>query len=279
MVKYRKFLYNFPIIQTRHPKGKYYTMEKNNFLIFNDIVYDLYTCETTEDLSEKFLRRLKMLIPYTYASILFADRSPDAPNIYLPEPVCIPKSFTEAEMQYIRHADEDHLLWLIHGKESTLIRESDLMQDESRLNSPLYLRCYQKYNIYDTLQYSIVCQQQLLGILTLFRTRIDGAFSDDDMFFLRSFGIHLNIVLYRICVENTGRRSWSNTRTLQELCRQYQLTAREGEILGLLFEYKNNDEIAGMLSIRENTLQKHMQNIFRKLEVSSKWELLRFREN
>lgn len=253
-------------------------MEKNNFLIFNDIVYDLYTCETTDDLSEKFLKRLRMLIPYSYASILLSDRSPDGSDIYLPDPICIPKSFTEAETQYIRHADEDHLLWLTHGRESTLIRESDLMQDESRLNSPLYLRCYQKYNIYDTLQYSIVCQQQLLGILTLFRTRIDGAFSDDDMFFLRSFGIHLNLMMHRICVENTGRKSRWEPRNLKELCRRYRLTARESEILGLLFEYKNNDEIAGMLSIRENTLQKHMQNIFRKLGVSSKWELLRLPE-
>ena len=38
---------------------------------------------------------------------------------------------------------------------------------------------------------------------------------------------------------------------------------------------KNNDEIARSLTIKETTLQKHIQNIFRKCQVSSKWELLR----
>ena len=36
-------------------------------------------------------------------------------------------------------------------------------------------------------------------------------------------------------------------------------------------------EIAQSLGIRENTLQKHLQNIFRKTNVTSRWELLRLR--
>lgn len=251
-------------------------MEKNNFLIFNDIVYHLYSCNTEEELTEKFLARLKMLIPYTYASILLADHSDDAVKIYQPAPLCVPKSFTEAEMEYIRHADEDHLLWLVHREESVLIRESDLVQEESRLNTPLYLLCYQKYNIYDTLQYSIVYQQKFLGVLTLFRTKIDGLFSDDDMFYLRSFGLHLNVVLNHIYSDQSERHKKENIKNLKELTAQYQLTQKESEVLALLFEFKENSEITAILSIRENTLQKHIQNIFRKMNVSSKWELLKY---
>ncbi|MCB5475987.1 MULTISPECIES: LuxR C-terminal-related transcriptional regulator [Blautia] len=44
-----------------------------------------------------------------------------------------------------------------------------------------------------------------------------------------------------------------------------------------MFQYRNNDEIAQSLGIRENTLQKHLQNIFRKTNVTSRWELLRLR--
>lgn len=251
-------------------------MEKNNFLIFNDIVYSLYSCNTVEELREQFLKRLKMLIPYTYASILLADSSGDDDKIYQPTPLCVPKSFCEAELEYIRHADKDHLLWLIHQKESVLVRESDLMPEKSRLASSLYLLCYQKYNIYDTLQYSIVCHQKFLGVLTLFRTKIDGLFSDDDMFYLRSFGIHLNVVLNQICYGKSEIHELTKTKNLRELTDNYHLTQKESEILTLLFDFRNNADIAAALSIRENTLQKHIQNIFRKMEVSSKWELLKY---
>ena len=67
-------------------------------------------------------------------------------------------------------ADEDHLLWLLHSREPRLVRESDLLEDQQRLNSPLYVHCYRKYNIFDSMQYASVYQQELLGILTLFRT-------------------------------------------------------------------------------------------------------------
>ena len=45
-------------------------MEKNNFLIYNDIVYTLYQCKSYEALRDEFLPRLRLLIPFTYASII-----------------------------------------------------------------------------------------------------------------------------------------------------------------------------------------------------------------
>ena len=45
-------------------------MEKNTFLMINDIIYDLYSCTSLNEIKAKFLHRLKMVIPYSYASIL-----------------------------------------------------------------------------------------------------------------------------------------------------------------------------------------------------------------
>lgn len=249
-------------------------MDKNCFLIINDIIYELYNCSSIEELQKIFLRRLKMLIPYSYASILMADTT-DPEIIRLTSPLCCPDSFQEAENEYLKQADEDHLLWILHSRESTLIRESDLIREESRLNTPLYLHCYRKYNIFDSLQYTIVYQQKLLGVLTLFRTKIDGEFSDEDMFYLRSLGMHLNAVLHRITSDSD--KSWFKSANVEELQIQYGLTGRETQILELIFHFQNNGEIVEKLDIKENTLQKHMQNIFRKMNASSKWDLLRFR--
>lgn len=251
-------------------------MDKNTFLIFNDLIYDLHECESTDELKDIFLKRLKHLIPYSYASLLFSDQSSDNSNIYIGKPICIPDTFTEAEEAYIAHADEDPLLWLFNRKESTLIRESDLFGDESRLSTPLYLKCYQRYNIFDTLQFSIVYQNRLLGILTLFRTKIDGIFSDEDMFLLRSLGSHLNAVVYKLLVLNPAQMLKQNTLNIDELADTYHLTPKETEVLTKIFSFESNEEIADEMKISTNTFQKHLQNIFRKLDVSSKWELLKY---
>ena len=51
---------------------------------------------------------------------------------------------------------------------------------------------------------------------------------------------------------------------------RYGLTARELEVLRLVARGKSNREIASALVISEHTVARHLQNIFRKLDVSSR---------
>jgi DNA-binding CsgD family transcriptional regulator len=51
---------------------------------------------------------------------------------------------------------------------------------------------------------------------------------------------------------------------------RYGLTARELQVLGLVAAGKSNHEIAGVLVISDHTARRHLQNIFRKLGVSSR---------
>lgn len=59
-----------------------------------------------------------------------------------------------------------------------------------------------------------------------------------------------------------------------ESYRLFNLTKREREIAGLMVEGKTYNEIAGKLYISEKTVTKHIQNIFRKTEVSNKIGLI-----
>lgn len=213
-----------------------------------------------------------MIVPFEYASLFLHDETADN-QFSLGDPICFPASFQEAELQYTQFASEDELLWILHGKESQLIRESAVLDEEHRLNSPLYRKCYRKYNIYDSLQCTIVFHQKFLGVLTLFRTRSNGTFTSDDMFYLRAIAMHLNPVLHRIILE----KSSGNSDELSGLAQlsEYHLTTKETEILKCLLDFQDNEEIAEILHIKETTLNKHLQNLFRKLEVRSRWELLR----
>lgn len=249
-------------------------MDKNIFYIFNDIVYHLYDCRSPEDLKSKFLGSLNMLVPYSYASILLADPSAASGELRFSRALCVPDSFAEAEETYMNILDEDPLLWILHTKESTLVLESDLVSDQERLRSPIYRSCYQKYHIFDSMQYSILYRQKMLGILTLYRTKIDGPFTREDLFYIRSLGMHVNTALHRLQKEK-AKVEETLEKKLERLRLTYALTAKEEQILGLLLTFSSNEEITEALHITTHTLQKHMQNIFRKMSVSSRWELLK----
>lgn len=59
-----------------------------------------------------------------------------------------------------------------------------------------------------------------------------------------------------------------------EACRVYQLTNREREIARLICRGYSYKQIAESLFIAERTVTKHVQNIFDKVKVSNKLELL-----
>lgn len=55
---------------------------------------------------------------------------------------------------------------------------------------------------------------------------------------------------------------------------QHGLTVRELEVLRLVYEGKNNPEIADALFISRNTVKKHLQSIYKKVGVNNRIELI-----
>ena len=48
-------------------------MDKNFFLLYNEIVYHIHTCEDMDDLKRSILAQVKLLIPCAYASLMEVD--------------------------------------------------------------------------------------------------------------------------------------------------------------------------------------------------------------
>ena len=60
-----------------------------------------------------------------------------------------------------------------------------------------------------------------------------------------------------------------------EILKAYGLTKRELEIAGLIAQGKSNGEIAEQLYISETTVKKHVSNMFEKMGISKREELMR----
>lgn len=249
-------------------------MERNEIMMLNNIIYHLYESDNFTLIRKTLLKQLQMLVPYSYSSILLSNMDTMQPK--LTDPLCVPEEFLAVEEKYLRMAQKDHTLWTMNSGYSMVICESKMLPDHKRLSSPIYQECYSQFHIYDTLQINIVYNNCFLGVLTLYRTRKDGSFTEENALFMKLIGFHLNRLFYRFMVQKDKSGDLSmQTDLLQE---QYSLTGRETEILALLLEGIPEPEIAQNLNIATATLKKHMQHIYRKLNISTRWELLRFKK-
>lgn len=88
-------------------------------------------------------------------------------------------------------------------------------------------------------------------------------------------------LLYGFCMQiffsekdEEGKVQGGEKTDLTKLLKSYGLTKRELEIAGLIAEGKSNAEIAEKLYISETTVKKHVSNIFEKLGISRREELI-----
>jgi DNA-binding CsgD family transcriptional regulator len=78
--------------------------------------------------------------------------------------------------------------------------------------------------------------------------------------------------VYLAAYDNMGQSQ--QTEIVRQIKTLDPLTAREQEVLQLILSGKSNREIAGTLSISENTVKTHARSIFSKYDVSSRAELI-----
>jgi DNA-binding CsgD family transcriptional regulator len=59
-----------------------------------------------------------------------------------------------------------------------------------------------------------------------------------------------------------------------DIFRKHQISSREREIIGFILEGKSNREIGRILFISERTVKNHIYNIYRKMNIKSRYQLI-----
>jgi DNA-binding CsgD family transcriptional regulator len=121
----------------------------------------------------------------------------------------------------------------------------------------------------------LVSGPMLMGLIGLAPNEV---LSDDDLDFAVMVAKELQKTLHLI-------RSTEAMKTLnvvefvqknEALFRELNITDRELEIIGLLVQGVSNATISSMLVVTESTTKRHVYNIFRKLKISSRFELMKW---
>lgn len=157
-----------------------------------------------------------------------------------------------------------------HGK-SVVYRESDIMSDEKRIKTEYYRKVYQVNNWHYSLQLILAFNEKFLGTITLYRLKEKADFKYSDIFLMEMIKDHL---AFRIFSENE-KNSISGKLSISQAAEKFDLTKREFEILNLLMQGLDNPKICEMAFISNNTLKKHILNIYKKLQINSRIQLFK----
>ena len=251
-------------------------LSQKEWEILNSIITSINGIKSLTAMRTAFLQKLMLLIDFDFSDFNLGQVHGKAQPALI-DPVVVSRFSKDFEENFTslyenKYAELDYVKWVFSSPESLVYRESDLVNDEVRKKSTFYLEYLKPSSLINVAGISIISGGVFVGAVTLYRTAPKGDFSDKDLYILTQLLPHLQnkLSLEQEAIENE-RKSVSYL-----LRRHYGLTVREIEILRHVSRGLSNKEIGEALNITENTVKKHLTNLFGKLQVRSRTQLIRF---
>lgn len=242
----------------------------------NDIVITINNISDSAAMRTAFLQKLMTLIDFDFSEFdIGIIKKSSAPQLV--DPVMVSKFSKSFEEEFIYQYENiyspmDYVNWVFMSPESLVYRESDLLNGEVRKQSPFYLYYLKVFDLVYIAGIVLATRGRFLGAISLYKCEKNGDFSDRDMYILKQLLPHLHALF-----EKNSEEMRKNEKSLSYMLKnQYGLTNREIEIMGSIFLGHSNAEIAQTAGIALNTVKKHVYNIFGKLEVQNRTQLVKF---
>ncbi|MCR5025115.1 MAG: helix-turn-helix transcriptional regulator, partial [Lachnospiraceae bacterium] len=226
----------------------------------NSIIYKIYTMSNIDEMREQFLEQMKMLIDYDSADFLLA--SPDGEK-----KLVSPVLFNCEEDLSIAYDEIDYSRGILYSGRTLIYRETDIIDEAKRVETDYYKKVYKINNWHFSLQMVLARKKEFVGVVTFYRTIGKDDFIYDDIFILDLLKDHLAFRLYQ---QKKSGNLTGEKLSVSAATEKYGLTRREETILRLLMEGRDNAMICDSLVISENTLKKHILNLYRKLGINNR---------
>lgn len=251
-------------------------MDQGQWEKVNEIIASIHSTRNANVMRTVFLKKLMGIINFDFSDFnIGMMRNTASP--YLVDPIVVSKFDRKFEEEFICqyesiYAPMDYVNWLFLSSESLVYRESDLVNEEVRKKSPFYLQYLKVFDLVNIAGMVIASGGQFVGAVTLYRCEKNGDFTDADIYVLKQLLPHLQNIF-----DTQEEVLKKNAKSLSYLLKnQYQITNREIEIIGYILSGHRNVDIAKCLSISPNTVKKHIYNLFYKLDVKSRVQLVNF---
>ncbi|MGN0203732.1 MAG: helix-turn-helix domain-containing protein [Coprococcus sp.] len=243
------------------------SFETNNWIMLNNIIYKIHTTEKLNLMRRQFLEDIRMLIDFDEADFYLASK--DGSHT-LVSPVLY--NCTEDEDMSEKYDAIDYSRGILYGGNSLVYRETDIISDEARIETEYYQKVYKPNHWHFALQMVMAMKKEFVGVVTLYRITGKADFEYDDIFILDMLKDHM---AYRLYQNKKNGSPLEEKITVSVAVEKYQLTRREHTILKALMNGQDNYDICDALAITNNTLKKHILNIYRKMGINNRVQLFK----
>lgn len=238
-------------------------IENNDFMILNNIIYKIHTNHDFNQMRHELLEQINMIVDFNSADFSLSEENG---TCHLSQQISYhcTSSFSKV------FEDLDYSQGILAGGKSMVYRETDIISEEKRVETEYYKKVYLVNHWHYALQIILGYQDEFLGVITLYRERERGDFHDTDIFLMDLMKDHL---AYRIFTEKESTCKTDDKLSIPDAAHRYSLTPRECDILKLVLLGKTNQEICTETFITNNTLKKHILNIYKKVQVRNRVQL------
>ncbi len=235
-----------------------------------DTIFCLNGCSNLDDFQSVTARRLLTLIPCIQTTLFIAtDGDDEAPYYDRIEVAGQPARFLDQFMEG-DYGTDNYLMGFEQPSNHRAFRDSDLLPESYRIETPLYKDIYEPQGIHYALRAYLSNEGKTIGNISLFKTREEGDFSPRDVEILDILIPHIALKLGQL-IESEGRNRSAKDR--DDFLDKFNLTNREKQVVRCVMSNANDREVAKHLSISPMTLKKHLHNIYTKLGVESRMQL------
>lgn len=230
--------------------------------VVSDLILKIYSTHQLSEMANRLFEGMKMFVDFDAADFYIYDE--------------MNKKYTlNSSMQY--HANE-HMsaeelglnIDLLRKKINYVYRDSDYYEDNPIGNNVNRVVLYRSNQFQFALHMLLAYEDREIGVVTLYRMKGKPDFDYDEVAICNVLKEHL---AYRLSNE-VGERAESKY-TVSEVVNQFGLTPRETQVLKNMLAGKDNFQISDEMMISTFTIKKHIMNIYRKLEISSRTQLFK----
>lgn len=249
--------------------------------LINEIVLRIHNGNEIGDMQKDFMTVVKALIDYDMAVFYVAEGDDYLANAYS-------VGLTDADIKNYRDNMHDHdpfrpLMGILADSHGA-IRASDYSSNEEIQKTEYYKKVWEPKGIQHTVYMPLSENGVWLGSVSFFRSEDKGEFTDNEVEVANVLMAHLQIRLNWNRRERerhvAGNMSQEEAGKVREaLVNEYSLTQREAEVVSLWVSGLTDAEICEELSISKNTLKKHISNLFGKLDIGNRVELIKLIAN
>lgn len=242
-------------------------LQEKEWIFLNEIAHMIHDTEGLDEMRTNLMDLLTILIPNSSASFYLGN--PEGEKIFY-KPLA--NNICQKDIDnYLTYGEAmDYTVPIFKAGRAIAYKETDLFEDCFRENTPFYNE-FLAHGLEYPLALCIAENGICYGALSLFRSKKMGDFNDRDIFILNQLNKHL---LTKIKLEFNKEKS-KIAKDVITISHSPQLTNRELEIVTLVLEGLSNEEISKALFIEIGTVKKHVHNIYCKLDVKNRIQLLK----